>query len=534
MKRWVEDDRAPVAVRALLEEAAEATAEAPPFAKARVFERVRPRSRGSRAWIPVAATAAAAVIAAVVWAPTPREVGTVARVTGDVRVETRPDGTLARAVSEAGGAIELASLGTLEFEPQTEIERGDEDAHAAWRFAVTRGALTSDVPRVARVGGYAIVAGDHEVRVVGTRFSVTRGPDDAVTVEVAHGVVRVVGPGVDRRVAAPGRYASARLAARAGGRDEGPRGDPMRSMAEAVRADGEDETSRVADAERDATEARAGDAGRRVDEVARAAVADRRANGTNETDRTGDAAGPRDAVPDADAEAHDAATDAEDATRLDPATEPTAAAPHDAAPTEAPDPDAAHRVAMDAYRDALDADPEEAARRLVVVAETHPVVRELALHRAARVLKDAGACGPALPRYEALIEEFADSALDLERRFDRAECLREMKRGVALAAALDDLERRPIDRARRAELSLMRAELARERGDLEGVLRAARNVPDDVAAAETATFLEAWSLLELDRTDEARTALARYARRWPQGRHAATARAWLKRFEEEK
>lgn len=502
MKRWAEDERAPASVRALLDGAAEATAEAPPFARARVFERVKPRARTSRAWI--AAPVLAVALAIFVWMPVRTEVGTVVRVVGDVHVETRPDGTLARAVSEAGGTIELASLGTLELVPETEIRRRAGDA-SAWRFEVARGALRSDVPQVARVGGYAVIAAEHEVRVVGTRFSVARGPEDVVTVEVTEGVLRVEAPGVDRRVEAPGRYVSA-SAVTAGNASvrEVVTGDSARAHANAWWPD-----ESVADREERLAVRADGEARRAV----RGGGEDRPAVRADREDRL---------AVHADGEERRASLG------------PPVDEPADASTARADDAPASPEVAMAAYRAALEAPPEQAARRLVVVAETYPAVRELALHRAARLLKDAGECGAALPRYEALLDEFSEGGLDLERRLDRAECLRATGRNVALAAALDDLEGRDLDRARRAELALMRADLARRRGDLEGVLRVVRAVPTDVPAAETATFLEAWALLELDRTEDARVALARYASRWPEGRHAATARAWLERFARKK
>ncbi|MEQ8977513.1 MAG: tetratricopeptide repeat protein [Deltaproteobacteria bacterium] len=376
------------------------------------------------------------------------------------------------------------------------------------------------------------------------------GRGDYVEVDVAHGTVRVLGPEVDTQVAAPGRYASSRWALA-----DAPDGADGADGADGVDGSGTKDGAGIDDGAslEDGALAQARDHGRAP------AVRGRRRTPERESQR-----GAHGAKGSASSAAEDSAPSAGEDTAPNAAEAPAPSAAEDDAGS-APDaeaaeapcaPDepaagvsaagnsrnldarddcgdaeearnAARRAAMLAYRAALEAPPEEAARRLVVVAEEHAVVREVALHRAARLLKHAGQCGAALPRYEALLDEFPDGALDLERRIDRVECLRTMSRTVALRAALDDLERRDLPRTRRAEVTLMRAELAREAGDVERALAAARAVPSDTPAAANAKFLEAWALLNLGRQDEARTALRSYLDRWPAGRHAAEARAWI-------
>ncbi|MEQ8977514.1 MAG: hypothetical protein RL846_06275 [Deltaproteobacteria bacterium] len=154
MRRWIEDD-APAGVRELLDGASAATAEAPPFARERVFERIAPRRRSAAKPLVFAAAATAAMAIVLL---RPSATGVVEEVTGDVVVVARDDGTLQRASADRGGRVVLAELGTIELGPETEVVRRDADS-VRWRFALARGAVTSDVPGVQRIGGFAVHAG---------------------------------------------------------------------------------------------------------------------------------------------------------------------------------------------------------------------------------------------------------------------------------------------------------------------------------------------------------------------------------------
>lgn len=160
-----------------------------------VAERLERRS-GRRIWWAAAVGVSLCVGAGALWLATrdvPNATAKVTPLTADAKLQTAAE-TL---------AVQLRDGSSLTLAARTEVEvRGS----SSTRVTLGRGSVTCDVThRPER--SFSVVAGDVEVRVVGTQFTVTRdeGELPRVEVNVRRGVVEVESrrrPGVVARVAA--------------------------------------------------------------------------------------------------------------------------------------------------------------------------------------------------------------------------------------------------------------------------------------------------------------------------------------------
>lgn len=162
-----------------------------------VSERLEARpARRWRTWLASGVVVAAAAAGGVFLLNTPRpvEVASSAVLSG-AQLETKTDELAVTLID--GSRVELAAESAV---------RVGGDQTSAVSLQLSRGQLTCDV--VHREGRrFAVVAGDVEVRVVGTKFSVktSSGPSPRVEVAVVRGVVEIESrrrPGIVARVAA--------------------------------------------------------------------------------------------------------------------------------------------------------------------------------------------------------------------------------------------------------------------------------------------------------------------------------------------
>jgi hypothetical protein len=173
----------------------------------------RPHRAPLRWFVPAlcgAAVAAAVAAIAVVKLRPVREVAAPAVAAAPMRVET----------TDAGSRLELGDA-TIDAAPGTAVVVTRPDCGMAWSSAVeacpvgTSGVLVTldggkvELAVASRAGRAPLVvrAGDVDVVVVGTRFSVERA--DAITVRVTEGVVRVARAGAEVRVAAGQSWSAA-------------------------------------------------------------------------------------------------------------------------------------------------------------------------------------------------------------------------------------------------------------------------------------------------------------------------------------
>jgi len=148
---------------------------------------------------------------------------------------------------------------------------------------------------------------------------------------------------------------------------------------------------------------------------------------------------------------------------------------------------------------------------------------EISAHQAVARRMAQGRWAEAEKRLQRLVLLFPEGSLRQEADLDRVECA--LRQG-ALGRATEYLEafsRRYPERAASAELRFVRGELARRRGDCLGAL-ADLNAAQSSRHAEEASYLEAWCLHELGRSD-AKAAWSRYLERYPEGQHAKEVRA---------
>jgi FecR-like protein len=165
-----------------------------------VSERLEARPTRIWRWVLLGSALSGAAAAAIFWLSAPHSTvpllgGADRAVLADATLETKSD-ELAVTLGD-GSSVKLAS--------QSEVRvRGNRSS--AISLALSRGELACDVTH-REERKFSVLAGDVEVRVVGTKFSVKRtaGPNPRVEVSVARGVVEVVSarrPGVVARVAA--------------------------------------------------------------------------------------------------------------------------------------------------------------------------------------------------------------------------------------------------------------------------------------------------------------------------------------------
>ncbi|HYP90917.1 MAG TPA: FecR domain-containing protein [Polyangiaceae bacterium] len=163
-----------------------------------VAERLQNRRKSPWRWAALSAALAATATGAFVWLETrsaPLASGNEHAVLADAKLETKSDEL----------AVTLGDGSLLELSSQSAATVHGNRSNAI-SLELSRGKLSCDVPHVQN-RKFAVVAGDVEVRVVGTKFSVKRdpGPDPRVEVSVTRGLVEVESarrPGVVSRVAA--------------------------------------------------------------------------------------------------------------------------------------------------------------------------------------------------------------------------------------------------------------------------------------------------------------------------------------------
>lgn len=205
--------------------------------------------RQRRAWIPIAALAAAAAALLVVWAGWPWRASRVAERPAPVAEETAPapaprpapePAYLAPVVTLAAGAAhEVSSDGPAPLEPGEELREGaqlrtgdesklhvrlhdgtgillEEDGALALtearedavRLTLERGTVAQEVAPLSNGARYVVLAGGHEVEVRGTRFAVSF-VEGVVGVDLAEGVVEVRPPDAEPfELTAPARWRS--------------------------------------------------------------------------------------------------------------------------------------------------------------------------------------------------------------------------------------------------------------------------------------------------------------------------------------
>jgi transmembrane sensor len=142
---------------------------------------------GLRAWIAAGALVAAAAGALVWWQASPPKTGATAASTAPLLANEAKLETGAEPLSVA-----LVDGSALSLSPRSALRVQGNQAMTT-TLTLASGALTCDVTH--REGRrFSVVAGDVEVRVVGTKFTVTRSaePDGAVEVSVLRGVVEIV------------------------------------------------------------------------------------------------------------------------------------------------------------------------------------------------------------------------------------------------------------------------------------------------------------------------------------------------------
>jgi transmembrane sensor len=161
---------------------------------ANVSARLETRPARARRWLVLATLLASAAVVGIFIArtrPSPAERAVLA----EAKLETAGDALAVTLVD--GSKVSLASRSEVQV-------RGNQATAVALRLS--RGEVVCDVPHRAD-RKFVVTAGDVEVRVVGTRFSVktTAGDNPRVEVSVLRGVVEVVSrrrPGIVARVAA--------------------------------------------------------------------------------------------------------------------------------------------------------------------------------------------------------------------------------------------------------------------------------------------------------------------------------------------
>jgi transmembrane sensor len=161
-----------------------------------VAERLEARpARSFRWWLSGGIVAAALAGGVLLLKMPPTHAVAPSAVLGGAKLETKTD-ELAVTLAD-GSRVELAAASAVQVSG---------DASASATLLLSRGQLTCDV--VHREGRrFAVVAGDVEVRVIGTKFSVktSSGPSPRVEVAVLRGVVEIESrrrPGIVARVAA--------------------------------------------------------------------------------------------------------------------------------------------------------------------------------------------------------------------------------------------------------------------------------------------------------------------------------------------
>lgn len=147
--------------------------------------RLRPVLRASGALL-----VAAAAIALFTLGRTSTEAPTVTLAEGSV-IET--EGDASRALLVDGSEVSLS--------PATRLEVAEADEESDVEVVLARGAATFEVTRNPR-RTFTVRAGEVRVVVVGTRFSVVRGPEGAARVQVERGIVEVHRGGETTRLTA--------------------------------------------------------------------------------------------------------------------------------------------------------------------------------------------------------------------------------------------------------------------------------------------------------------------------------------------
>jgi TolA-binding protein len=347
---------------------------------------------------------------------------------------------------------------------------------AAESIVLEHGTVVSSIHPRGDAPPFRVVAGNYEVRVIGTLFQVSR-TGDQVDVRVREGKVEVRGPKGTTLVGAGESFSS--------------RGGAVAPIAsEAVNLlGGHSPVSMVREAEPHPD--------REPPVIAKARPRprlDRRAAPTQPP--------PTEPAPDSAEE---------------PSATPELVEPEPAAET-------APVAEGDKYVEAVGSEDTERAITLFdeLVASGGPRA-ELAAYQAARLSRSRD-LNEAVQRYEHLLSTHPSGVFGQEARLDVIECAMQLGKWDKASYHIDVFLDAYPGSERTAEVHFLRAEVARRGHDC------AAAIPDYDAALSSprrvgdAMFFKAWCLLSHEKADEALPYLERYLERFPTGRHATEAR----------
>lgn len=509
-RRWIDPESgAPERLRAAL---AEFDAEPSAHSRARGWARfsdpkTRRTSRPGARWQAalggaLAGAALAAAALALVPARSPPADVTAVELEGQVlgdrgvlaagaRLETPAAirvGPVGRAVLEtsAGDTLRIGSSSRVELQRRAhthiELLAGSVDVEASPRTQGDR---------------LVVVAEPWRVEVVGTRFTVERGPHDGLRVAVAEGRVRVVGPDYDdvlgpgdafdssRRSEHPGAVgAQAALSPKSESPDPEPGASGRRTRADPG-VEPKAPSGRVPRPSAGGAAARS--PGTMPDAVTRSQ--------SRETPPTM----PRSNDP------------AEPGARLGPnarSSDRAATEVEQARPTEE---GASREASPNAEPEVLD-----------------PALDQVAAYRAARALKDAGRNAEAAARYAELITRWPEGELNQVAYLDRIECLLDDGQVDLARRTEQTFMRAHPAAASRPEVCFMRAEVARALGTHARAAELYAAAARADRFAESAGFLEALSHARAGDTAKAQNLMGAYLERFPNGVYADEARRALR------
>ena len=540
-RRWVEpESRAPERLRAALQ-----ALDAEPDAQSRArgwarFSAERTRRKPTdpfRNRLAIGAFSGAALVAAVITLNTTRTAqpdltaveleGQVFGTNGALEAGAGLQVPARVRVAPGGRAVLRTAHGdTLRIGEGAEIHL---PRRANTQIDVSSGAV--DVEASPRFGGerLVVVAGAWRVEVVGTRFTVDRGPRERVQVAVQEGRVQVVGPGYEDLLGPGDRFDSSppsradRASAAAPSSDASvsaprppvPRTAPSRKVARR-QAPARSTTKPAPERTKRRLEPQGEEAASHPRARSTVSAASER-SASNDPDSLGAATGlgrwpPRPGSPISLSRRRASGTASE-------ARQPKR--PKDDSGVVV---GSFGRGQMSTQTARQPKRPKDDSGR---DGQPDPALDQVAAYRAARALKDAGRSREAAASYAALIARWPEGELSQVAYLDEIECL--------LAANDVDGARRtersfvaafPIA-ASRPEASFVRAEVARALGEHRhaAALFAAAATADRFA--EAAGFLEALSHARAGATTKARDAMQAYLRRFPDGAHAAEAKRAL-------
>jgi len=474
--RWRDDDDAPAELRevaAVLE-----TLNQPPStgARARVWAEVE-RGPRARAAVPRLAWygAAAVLILALLAAPRllrQNDVGRVELLMGNARLQL---GQAIRAESRlttgnGRAVVRLLDVGVAYLAESTDAAVGP----AAESIVLHRGSVVASIRPRGHASPFQVVAGDYQVRVIGTLFQVSR-TGNHVDVRVREGKVEVRGPKGTTMIGAGESFSS--------------RGAAVPPIASEIvnLLGGHTPVSMIGE----------------PDPHGVPPIAEARPRLKRRADR---------AAPPGPAESEPPATETA------AAEEPEEAPAEEAPAAETPIPEG------EKYIEAVGSADTERAIALFdeLIAGGGPRA-ELAAYQAARLARSRD-LNEAVRRYERLLSAHPSGVFGQEARLDVIECAMQLGQWDKASYHIDVFLDAYPNSERTAEVRFLRAEVARHGHDCAAAIRDYDAALSSPRRAGDAMFFKAWCLLSHEKTSEALPFLERYLERFPTGRHAEEAR----------